>query len=339
MKMFASDNNSGVHPAVMEAMMQENKSYGIPYGEGDTSNRVRDIFRDLLGRDAEVYFVTTGTAANIIGLSGLLEPYEGVIGPTIAHIDNEECNALERFNGSRIFGIPVQDDGKIRVEDIEPYIGGGRKGNQHLSQIKVITISQVSEIGVVYTQEEIKELADFAHENDMYLHMDGARIVNAMEAEGLTLKEMVTDTGVDLLSFGGTKNGMMLGEAIISFVPEFNERHKYGIKQGMQLLSKMRLITSQFLGYFGDDLWLKNAKQANEMGRYLASELEKIDGIELVNYDRTNMVFFKIPTELSDKLKEHYSFSTLHEEENIIRLVTSYDMEKEDIDKLISVIK
>lgn len=339
MKMFASDNNSGVHPAVLRAIEEENKSYGVPYGEDETSNKVRDIFRDLLGKDAEVFFVTTGTAANIIGLSGLLEPYEGVIGTSLAHIDNEECNSLERFNGSRIWTVPGKGDGKLRVEDIKPYIGGGRKGNRHLSQIKVITISQVSEAGTVYTQDEIKELADFAHENDMYLHMDGARLVNAMEAQGLTLKEMVADTGVDLLSFGGTKNGMMLGEAIVSFVPEFNERHKFGIKQGMQLLSKMRFVSSQFLGYFGDDLWLKNAKQANEMGRYLASELEKIDGIELVNYHRTNMVFLKIRKDLSDKLKEHYGFALIDEEENIIRLVTSYDMVEEDIDKLIGVLK
>ncbi len=336
MKMFLSDNNSGVHPKIMKAIINENKGHAYPYGEDSTSEKAKKAIRKLLGKDADVFFVTTGTAANIIGLSGLLKPYEGVVAAKTAHINVDECGALERFSGSKIIEVPSKN-GKISKEDI--YEALNAKGVRHQSQPRVISISQTSELGSLYSVEEIKDLADFAHENDMYLHVDGARISNAIIALDSSFKEMISDTGVDLFTFGGTKNGMMVGEAIVSLNQDLSKAYKYTVKQGMQLLSKMRFVSAQFLAYIEEDIWKESAKNANEMGKYFAEELSKFPQVKLQSEPKTNMVFLYLNKELIKVLEKEFDFYVEDEETSLIRLVTSFDTSKEDVDKFINIIE
>lgn len=336
LKMFMSDNNSGVHSKIMEAIVNINQEHDYSYGTDNTTKRAEELISTLLGKDVDTYFVSTGTAANVIGLSGLLKPYEGVVAAETAHINVDECGALERFSGSKILHISTED-GKISKEGIEKYIGS--LGDHHQSQPRVISISQTTETGTLYSIEEIRKLADFAHENGMLLHVDGARIANAVVALNTTFKEMIADTGVDLLSFGGTKNGMMIGEAIVSLNKELSQAFKFYRKQGMQLISKMRFISAQFIAYIEDEIWKENALNANNMGKYFAKELSSIPSIKLKNQPETNMIFLHMEKELIDLLHERFDFYVPDEKTNLVRLVTSFDTTKEDIDEFIGFIK
>lgn len=333
--MFLSDNNSGVHPKILEAVYNANNGHEPSYGNDKYTKRAIELFEEAFESDVDVYFVTTGTAANIIGISGLLQSFEGVIAPDTAHINTDECGAFEKFGGNKILYVPNRD-GKLQIEDIKDFLKS--KDDEHQVQPKVISISQVSEMGTIYSIEEIKNLADFAHENDMFLHVDGARIANAVVALNSSFKDMVTDTGVDLLSFGGTKNGMMMGEAIVSFNKEISKNFKYIRKQGMQLVSKMRFISSQFIPYLEDEIWKENVETSNNMAKYLREKLENIPNVEVVNKDYGNILFVKIPKETNTRLQREYPVSILNEKENIVRLVTSFDTTKEDVDKLIEII-
>ncbi len=336
MKMFKSDNNSGVDERILQAILEANIGHDNPYGNDKSTAQAIELLKDEFQRDLDVYFVTTGTAANIIGLSGLLKPYEAVVCTDMGHIYREEGGALERFSGSNILIIPNRN-GKLVKEDAEDLLWV--KDDEHRPQPKVISISQTSEVGTIYSVEEIKELADFAHANNMYLHVDGARIANAVVALESSFKEMITDTGVDLLSFGGTKNGMMIGEAIISFNKELSRDFKYHRKQGMQLLSKMRFISAQFIGYLKNQVWKENASHANKMGQYLKAELEGIDQVKVMDGMETNMIFAEVDKKIIDELQEEFGFYLIDEKTNKIRLVTSFDTDKEDIDLFIQAIK
>lgn len=336
MKMFKSDNNSGIHPKILESIINANNGHDNAYERDRYSIEAKKMIAELFNQDVDVYFVTSGTAANVIGLSSLLKPFQSIICPDTAHINVDECGSLERFSSSKIVTTPNRN-GKIVKEDIEPYLQS--IGDEHQSQPRVISISQTTELGSLYTVGEIKELADFAHNNNMLLHVDGARISNAVVALDTTLEEMITDTGVDLLSFGGTKNGMMVGEAIVSFNKELSEELKFHRKQGMQLLSKMRFISAQFIAYLSNDLWRENAKNANEMGQYLRKELEEIKGIKVKEGLETNMIFAKMDKDLIGKLEKEFDFHVVDREENEIRLVMSYDMTKKSIDRFIDSIK
>lgn len=336
MKMFKSDNNSGVHPKILEAIINANDGHDRAYGDDRYSLEAKEKISKLFGKEVDVYFVTSGTAANVIGLGGLLRPFESVICPDTAHINVDECGSFETFTGSKILYTPNRN-GKITKEDIKPFLSS--LGDEHQSQPRVISISQTTEVGTLYSLEEIRELADFAHENNMLLHMDGARIANAVVALDTTFKEMVTDTGVDLLSFGGTKNGMMIGEAIISFNKELSRYFKFHRKQGMQLLSKMRFISAQFIAYLEDDLWKENAKNANDMGQYLAKELSILEGVKVKENLITNMIFANMDKKIIDALQDDFDFYVTDEGTNEVRFVTSFDIIKEDIDKFIEAIK
>ncbi|MBU5312967.1 low specificity L-threonine aldolase [Tissierella carlieri] len=336
MKMFMSDNNSGVHPKVMEAMLNANSGHDYSYGNDNTTKEAINKIKEQLGADVDVYFVTTGTAANVIGLSGLLMPYEAVVCANTAHINVDECGALEKFSGAKILQIPTEN-GKICGEGVKSFLHS--LGDEHQSQPRIISISQTTETGTLYSIEEIKELAEFAHENNMLLHIDGARIANAVVALDTTFKEMITDTGVDLLSFGGTKNGMMIGEAIVSLNKDLSKAFKFYRKQGMQLLSKMRFVSAQFVAYLSGDLWRENALNANNMGKYFASSLSGISGITLKSEPETNMIFAYMEKDLIKSLQEKFDFYVIDEETNLVRLVTSFDTNKEDIDKFIKFAK
>jgi threonine aldolase len=334
--MFASDNNSGVHPKILEAIVECNKDHDFPYGEDMYTKKAVQRFKEVFGQGVDVYFTVNGTGANIIGLSSMLRPFEGVVCAETAHINVDECGAFERFIGAKILQIPHKN-GKINVEDIKTTLHA--RGNEHHTQPKVITISQVTELGTIYTVDEIKELATFAHEHDLLLHVDGSRISNAAQALGVSFKEMIADTGVDLLSFGGTKNGMMYGEAIISLNPSLSKSLKYIRKQGMQLMSKMRYISAQFLAFLEDDLWKENAQQANDTAQRLLDKIQGIAEIEVIEPVDANILFVKLPKEWIKPLQEKNYFYVIDEETDVVRWVTSYDTTKQEVMDFVNEIK
>lgn len=333
---FASDNNAGVHPNILSAINSVNQGHVISYGDDIFTQSAVKKFEEHFGKDVEVYFVFNGTAANVLGLSAMVEPFNSVICSEVAHIDKDECCAPERFIGCKLVTIPTKD-GKIRVEQIKEHIDS--LGNQHRAQPKVISITQATELGTVYKPEEIKVIADFAHKNQLFLHMDGARLSNAAASLNVKLKQITADVGVDVLSFGGTKNGMMFGEAVIFFKRKLPENFKYIRKQGMQLASKMRFISAQFEALLSNNLWLKNAKHANEMARLLARKIEEVPDTKITQEVEANAVFAIVPPKHVSLLREKYFFYIWNREKSEVRWMASFDTTKEDVKKFVNVIE
>lgn len=333
---FASDNNATVHPEVMKAMMECNEGHAIGYGDDQYTIRAVEKVKKEFGDDTECYFMLTGTGANVVGLRSVTQSFNSIICAETAHIEEDECGAPELFTGCKI--IPVaQLNGKITKEIIAPHFK--KFDFEHHSQPKVVSITQATEMGAVYSPEEIKEIADFVHSYGLYLHMDGARISNAAVSLGLSLREISKDTGVDILSFGGTKNGAMYGEAILFFKPGLTEYFKYFRKQSMQLASKMRYISVQFDALLTDELWKRNASHANEMARLLAASVAEIDGVTLTGPVESNGVFAIIPKEIIEELQKEYFFYLWDEMKSEVRWMTSWDTTVEDIDGFVKTIK
>jgi len=257
MRGFASDNNAGVHPKIMKAIAKANSGHCIGYGDDPFTESAIKKMKDIFGHQSETFFVLTGTAANVLGIRVFLNPYHSVLCATSAHLAVDECGAPENIAGCKLIEIPSKD-GKLSPESLEPFLEV--LGNEHHAQPGAVSITQSTELGTVYTVDEIAAVASFAHSNNMILHMDGARLSNAAAHLDTGLREISAEAGVDVLSFGGTKNGMMIGEAVVLFNQKGIKGFKYIRKQGMQLLSKMRFISAQFNAFFENDLWLKNAK-------------------------------------------------------------------------------
>ena len=335
-KSFASDNNAGVHPAVMDAIVSCNRGHTIGYGDDPFTDAAIKKFQDCFDSGIDVYFVYGGTAANVLSLEAILHSHEAVFCAATAHIYVDECGAPEKFTGSKLIPLP-SEDGKISIEQIGPYLHS--RGFPHHVQPRVISITQPTEYGTLYTVEEIQTITYFAHQNDMLVHMDGARISNAAAALAMDFKTFTMDAGIDVLSFGGTKNGLMFGEAVIFFDPQLSANFKYIRKQGMQLHSKMRYIAAQFDAFLSDDLWHKNAVQANQMARYLEAQLKVFPEIKLTQPVQTNAIFARVPEALIKPLQIQYFFYIWQEEKNEVRWMTSFDTTKEDIDQFIQAIR
>ena len=332
MKMFVSDNASGVHPEVMKAILDCNNQHVMPYGNDDYTRKATKLFKEVFGENTDVAFVLTGTGANVIGLSSLIRPFESVITAQTSHVNVDECSAFERFSGSKIELINCSH-GKLTPELIQPFLMN--IGNEHHAQPRVVSISQVTEMGTVYTVDEIRSIADFSHDNGMLLHMDGARIANAAASLDISFKTMTTDAGVDLLSFGGTKNGMMMGEAIVSFNPELTRHLKYVRKQGMHLASKMRYISAQFTAYLKESVWNKNATHANRMATILANAMGEHSEIRFVAKAQANIIFAEIPKSWNKLLQETSAFYIINEQSNLARFVTSFDTQDDEVREFI----
>ena len=293
------------------------------------------LFRSF-GDTVDTYFVFTGTAANVLGISGISRSWNSIITSSTAHLETDECGAPEKYTGCKVLTVDTPD-GKINRDLIERHVHGF--GFEHHAQPKVISLTQSTEMGTVYTAGEIGKLADFAHEKGMLLHMDGARIANAAVSLNLSFRQFTTDAGVDLLSFGGTKNGMMFGEAICFLKPGLSGDFKYIRKQGMQLASKMRFISAQFIAYFRNDLWKNSALHANRMAKQLCNELSEVDGITITQPVQANGVFVIMPPLVAEKLRKRYFFYTWNEQIPEYRLMTSWDTQEKDIDEFISLLK
>ena len=336
MKGFASDNYSGVHPQILKALSNVNADHAVAYGGDVYTEKAVQQFKQLLGESVEVYFTFIGTAANVLGLKALTQPHHAIICTETAHINVDECGAPERFTGCKLLTVPTID-GKLRVADIEKFQSS--VGNEHHVQPKVISISQTTELGTLYTPEEIKALADYAHANNMYLQMDGARIANAAAALNMPIKKFTFDCGVDVLSFGGTKNGMMYGEAVIFANASLCEDFKYIRKQGMQLASKMRYISAQFSAYLSDDLYLKTAHHANAMAQLLVKKLNDIPEVKITQKPTANGVFAKLPKEIIKPLQDEYFFYEWDEQNHEVRWMCSWDTTETEIENFVSLIK
>ena len=333
---FASDNNAGVHPKILRAIERANRGHVIAYGDDPYSEAAVEKFREHLGNDIDVYFVFSGTGANVLGLKAITKPFHAIICADTAHINVDECGAPEKFTGCKLLLVPTAD-GKLRPEQIKPLLHG--IGVEHHVQPRVISISQSTEMGTVYTPAEIKTLADFAHRHNLLLHVDGARIANAAVSLKAKLSEITTDVGVDVLSFGGTKNGMMYGEAVVLFGNNRTPQFKYIRKQGSHLASKMRYISAQFEALLANDLWKRNAAHANRMARMLARELRKIPAIEITQKVEANGVFAIIPKRFIPQLQRQYFFYVWNEEISEARFMTSFDTTEQDIRDFVALVK
>jgi threonine aldolase len=333
---FASDNNAGVHPEIIEAITKANDGHVIAYGGDPITARALELFQKHFGGDVAVYFVFGGTGANVLGLKAITQPHHAIFCADTAHVNVDECGAPEKFTGCKLIGIPTPD-GKLRAEQIKPLLHG--IGVEHHVQPRVITISQATEMGTVYTRDELKTLADFAHDNGLLLHIDGARLANASVFLDKSFKEITTDVGVDVLSFGGTKNGMMYGEAVVFFDKTRAADFKYIRKQGMHLPSKMRFISAQFEALLSGDLWRRGAAHANRMAQLLGSELAKVPQIKLTQPVESNGVFATIPKEYIAALQEKYFFYVWDEAISEVRLMASFDTSEDDVHDFIDFVK
>jgi threonine aldolase len=334
---FASDNNAGVHPEIVEAIARANQGHVIAYGDDPYTRSAVAKFEEHFGSGIDVFFTFNGTGANVLGLQSLNRPYHAVLCSDYAHIYTDECGAPEKHTGCKLIPLP-HHDGKITLDSVRHAYHG--IGDQHHVQARVISITQSTEMGTVYQPEEIRALADFAHEREMFLHMDGARIANAAASLGQTLRQATRDLGVDVLSFGGTKNGMMGGEAVIFFNQGVNQGASnsglsrdflYLRKQGMQLASKMRFIAVQFEALLTDDLWRRSAEHANRMARLLEKEISLMSGVKIIWKVEANGVFVQIPRHAVEKIKARYFFYMWIEEECIVRWMCSFDTTEEDV--------
>lgn len=337
LKTFASDNYSGVHPEIMEAILQANVSHAGSYGNDEYTRKAIEKFKSLLGDDVEVFFVYNGTGANVLGLSVLTHSFHSILCAEGAHINVDESTAPEKFTGCKLITIPAPD-GKLYPDKIATKIQ--RIGDQHHPQARVISISQASEYATVYTVDEIKAISKLARQHNLFLHMDGARIANAAVHLKKEFRDFTRDAGVDILSFGGTKNGLMFGEAVVILNPTLAKNFSYIRKQGMQLHSKMRFISAQFLALLSNDLWKRNATHTNTMAQLLAAEISKVgNAVRITQKVEANGVFAVLPAHVIPKLQEKTFFYTWNESINEVRWMCSWDTTEEEVRKFAADLK
>ncbi len=337
MRSFGSDNNSGVHPRIMDAIEKSNTNHAIGYGDDNWTRKAEQAMQTLLeNKSIKPLFVFNGTGANVIALQACVSSFNSIICASTAHVAVDECGAPTKLTGCTLKEITTID-GKLTPELVATQLHGF--GEPHHSQPKVIAISQTTELGTLYTTEEIKALANLAHENDMYLFMDGTRLSNACVTAKCSLKEMTSDCGVDIFTLGGTKNGLMMGEALIALRPELENNLQYYRKQTCQLYSKMRYLSAQFIPYLSENIWLENAQKSNAFAQILFSEMKQIKGVEITQKVESNAIFFILPKNISEKLREHYFFYDWDTSRNEMRLVCSWDTTDNDITNFINFLK
>ncbi|MGO8873742.1 MAG: threonine aldolase family protein [Acidimicrobiales bacterium] len=332
---FASDNWSGVHPEVLAAIAGANGGHAPSYGDDPVTEEAVGHFRRHFGGEAQVYFAFNGTGANVIGLQSLLRPFEAVICARSAHIYVDECGAPERFLGSKL--IPVETpDGKLTPDLVDRAVSG--VGDEHHVQPRVVSITQVTEVGTCYRLEEIAELGRWARDRGMKLHLDGARLSNAAAHLGVGLEAFGATSGVDVLSFGGTKNGAMGAEAVVSFAPPGDSSLRYIRKQSMQLASKMRFVAAQFNALLAGDLWHANAAHANAMAARLAAGMSTMPGVSLAYPVESNGVFAVLPRAVAVAVQEEFPFYVWDEWTGVVRWMASFDTTEQDVDAFVELI-
>jgi threonine aldolase len=326
-KSFGSDNHAGVHPQVLQAIVEANAGDAVAYGFDPWTERATEQLRRLFGAEGDVFLVLNGSGANVLGLALLLRRHEAVICAESAHINTDECGSSERILGTKLLTVPAPD-GKLTPDLIAGELAG--RGNDHRAQPGVVAIAQSTELGTCYTIEELRKIGEFCSANDLRLYIDGARLANAAAHCGCTLADMAAYA--DVLSFGGTKNGAMGAEVLVVMRPGDAADVPYLRKQQMQLASKMRFLAAQFIALLDDDLWLRNAAHANAMAARLAAGLEAIPGAEIVYPVEADAVFARLSPRHIEALRRDWMFHVWDEATSVVRLMTAFDTQPADVD-------
>ncbi len=331
---FASDNHAGVHPEVLEALAAANHGHAASYGADAWTARAEELFREHFGAEVRGFCVFNGSGANVAAVDALTRPFEAVICTDVAHMHVDECGAPERLTGTKLLTV-ASEHGKLGPDDVRRW--EARRGDEHQAQPRVVSITQATELGTVYTLDETRAIAEAAHELGMLVHVDGARLANAAAALEAPLAALTTEAGVDAVSFGGTKNGLALGEAVVFCRPELAEDFAFTRKQLLQLASKMRFVSAQFEALLGGELWLRSARHANAMAARLASAVGATDGVEITHPVEANAVFARLPRPAIDRLlvelPGEHPFYVWDEEADEVRWMCAWDTTPEDVDE------
>jgi len=330
---FASDNYAGMHPAVLAAIAEANVGHAPSYGADPVTAEAERLFRRHFGDTAEIVPVFNGTGANVVGLQSMLRPFESVLAPSDAHINVDECGAPERFLGSKVVGIDTPD-GKLTPELLGPAVTG--VGDQHRVQPRVVSVSQSTELGTCYSLDELRALSRWVHEHGMLLHLDGARLANAAASLDCGLGDLGAGAGVDVLSFGATKNGAMGAEVVVIFDADTAADLPYLRKQSMQLASKMRFVSAQLVALLADDLWHRNANHANAMAARLGDGAGKLPGVTIVHPVQSNAVFATLPAGVTAPLQQDFPFYVWDEATGVVRWMASFDVTEHDVDRFLA---
>ena len=338
---FASDNYSGAHPEVLAAIADANRGHAGAYGEDAWTVRLVEVMRELFGEQTEVFPVFNGTGANVTALTSVMPRWGAVVAASTAHINTDEGGAPERVSGLKLLTVDTPD-GKLTPELVDREAWGW--GNEHRAQPLAVSITQTSELGTLYTVDEVRAIADHAHARGMTLHMDGARLANAAAALGVPLREFTVDAGVDILSFGATKNGALYGEAVVVLDPSVAEGLPYLRKLNMQLASKMRFVSAQLLALLEDDLYLRSAGHANAMASRLRGALEtsiaagEITGLTFSQPTQANAVFAVLDNAVADRIRERVRFYDWDRAAGEVRWMTAFDTTEDDVDNFVAAI-
>lgn len=326
---FASDNYAGIHPAALAAIAAANEGHQVAYGEDVYTQRLQQVMREHFGERAETYPVFNGTGANVVALQALTTRWEAVICAETAHINADEGGAPETMGGLKLLTVPTPD-GKLTPDLVDRQAWG--YGDEHRAQPAVVSITQTTEMGTRYSPAEIAALAEATHERGMTLHMDGARISNAAAGLDLPLRAFTTDVGVDVLSFGGTKNGLLAAEAVVVLNPSTVNGVTYLRKTSMQLASKMRFFSAQILALVEGDLWLRSARHANTMAQRLEAAVRQVPGVQVTQPVQANAVFATLPAEVTARLAKRFRFYTWDERTGEVRWMCAFDTSEDDVD-------
>jgi len=333
---FASDNYAGAHPEVIAAIGAANGGHQVAYGEDVYTARLQQVMQQHFGEQVEAFPVFNGTGANVLSLESILPRWGAIVCTGNAHIHTDENAAPERIAGLKLLTVPVPD-GKLTPELIDTEAWGW--GDEHRAQPLAVSITQSTELGTAYTAAEVRAIADHVHERGMTLHMDGARLSNAAASLGVPFREFTTDAGVDILSFGGTKNGLLFGEAVVVLNPDVSQGLIYLRKMNMQLASKMRFVSAQLIALLEGDLWLRSASHANAMAQRLRTAVEGIDGVTLTQKTQANAVFAILPDGVADRLRESFRFYDWNPATREVRWMCAFDTTEADIDAFAAALK
>ena len=333
---FGSDNHSGVHPQILESFAFVNEGHAPSYGTDDVSSEAQGLFKQKFGAQAQTLFVFNGTAANVLSLRLMCDSFHSVLCSDISHLNTDECGAPEILGHCKLVPLPSKN-GKLQLSDLKKALV--RRGDQHFSQVRAVSITQPTELGTLYSYEELKEITAWAKSENLYVHIDGARFSNAALLMNKTFRELTTDIGVDVISFGGTKNGLLFGEAVVILNSDLKKKAPYLRKQLAQLPSKSRFIAAQFLAYFRNDLWKDIASQSMKMAQELRLRIEGLPQVEVLYTTDRNAVFVKLPQAWIKQLREHFFFYVWDENTFECRLMTSWDTQIEEVQQFGQILK
>jgi threonine aldolase len=333
---FASDNYSGIHPEILEAIAQANGGHQTAYGDDEYTARFNEVIREQFGDQAVGYPVFNGTGANVVSLTSIVPRWGAVICATTAHINVDECGAPERVGGFKLLTV-LAPSGKLTPELIDAEAWGF--DDVHRAKPSAVSIAQSTELGTLYSVEEIRAICDHAHSLGMRVHMDGSRISNAAAALGVSLRELTTDAGVDILSLGATKNGALFGEAVVVLNPEASQGVDYIRKSQMQLASKMRFVSAQLIALYGTDLWRRNAEHANAMASRLQDALRDVEGVTISTEAEANAVFAVLDPDVANRVRSVYKFYDWDAPRHEVRWMAGFDTTEEDVDGFVRVLR